>query len=71
MINSLQIIYYVSLTLNFLNRIVYLPFLDPSIINFEDINGMEPGLTAWVCRLAFIYTGSKGSSQSVQAKCFT
>ena len=55
--------------LNFLKGITHLPFLELSIIIFTDIkmrnwrwsvNSIESGQTAWKCRLAWLYTGSKG-----------
>ena len=45
------------------------PFFEHSIINFMDIkmrtcswlaNSTEPGQIAWMCRLAWLYTGGKG-----------
>jgi hypothetical protein len=62
--------------LNILNGLVPLPFLGLSIINFRDINlnilslsanSIEPGQTARMCRLAWLYTGGKGLTFSVPA----
>ena len=55
--------------LNFLNEIIQFPFLELTIIIFRDIkmrswswsaNSIEPGQTARMFRLAWIYTGRKG-----------
>jgi hypothetical protein len=62
--------------LNISNGLVSLPFLGLSIINFRGMNlniyilsanRIEPGQTAWVCRLAWLYTGGKGLTLSVPA----
>ena len=73
-------IYSIRLTLNlinFLNRLVNLPFLELSIINFGDIkllilrwsaNSIEPGQTVQ-CRLTWwLYNDDKGLSLSVPAR---
>ena len=61
---------------NFLNGIFHPPFLELSIIIFSDVkmktqswsaNSIEPGVTARMCRLAWLYTGGKGYSLSVLA----
>ena len=61
---------------NFLNEIILPTFLSLSIIIFKDVkiwtwswsaNSIEPGQTAWMCRLALLYTGGKGQSLSVLA----
>ena len=42
--------------LNILHGIINLPVLELSIINFKDINSIEPGQTTWMCRLAWSKT---------------
>ena len=60
--------------LNFLNGLVHLQFLEQSIISYGDIklkircwsaNSIEPGQTAQMCRLAWLYTGGIGIVLSV------
>jgi hypothetical protein len=62
--------------LNILNGHVPLPFLGLSIINFRDVNlnieslsanSIEPGQTAQMCHLAWLYTGGKGLTLSILA----
>ena len=54
---------------NFLNRIFHLPFLELSIVIFRDNNvrtgswsadSIEPGQTAQMCMLTWLYTDGKG-----------
>ena len=61
---------------NLLNGIIHLLFSEFSIIIFRDVkmkisswstNSIEPGQTARMCRLSWIYTGGKGYSRSVLA----
>jgi hypothetical protein len=47
--------------LNFLKGVVQLPFLEQSIISIGDIEVRiyeEPDQTVWMCRLAWLYTGT-------------
>ena len=62
--------------LNFLNGIIHLPFFELNIIIVRDIkfwtwswsaNSIEPGQTAQMYRLAWLYNGSNGLSLSVPA----
>ena len=61
-------IYLILNLLNILNWIIHLPFLGLFFIIFMDIKmrtrsksaySIEPGQTAWVCKLAWLYTGGK------------